>query len=263
MSSGLVPVVEIFGPTIQGEGPLIGSQCHFIRFGGCDFKCGWNEDTQSWGGFVCDSLHAVLPLEVRKAERLDAHTIISRTRLLRGNPGWVVLSGGNPLLHELDEVVSGLHSKGFKVSVETQGTLYKPWLVTVDQIVISPKPPSSHMEYRIKDLVTFLDHIRDDREGDFTRWSRVAIKIPILNSGDIDFARDVARAVSLPIYLSVTNVHNMYPLNGSPTSHVDTREDLLERYRWIHARISEDPVLSRVSLLPQLHVLVWGNDRGR
>ena len=41
-------IAEIFGPTIQGEGVLIGEPTVFIRAGGCDYRCSW-----------CDSLHAV------------------------------------------------------------------------------------------------------------------------------------------------------------------------------------------------------------
>jgi 7-carboxy-7-deazaguanine synthase len=47
------PVVEVFGPTIQGEGALAGLPTLFVRFGGCDYRCSW-----------CDSLLAVLPEQV-------------------------------------------------------------------------------------------------------------------------------------------------------------------------------------------------------
>src|SRR3954464_7540281 len=53
-----IAVVEIFGPTIQGEGPLAGSKTMFIRFGGCDYRCK-----------MCDSLHAVIPSAVKKNAR--------------------------------------------------------------------------------------------------------------------------------------------------------------------------------------------------
>ena len=55
------PVVEVFGPTIQGEGELAGVPTAFVRFGGCDYRCTW-----------CDSLHAVLPEDVREAPRMTA-----------------------------------------------------------------------------------------------------------------------------------------------------------------------------------------------
>ena len=45
-----IRISEIFGPTVQGEGALIGKPTVFVRTGGCDFRCSW-----------CDTLHAVLP----------------------------------------------------------------------------------------------------------------------------------------------------------------------------------------------------------
>ena len=77
------PVVEIFGPTVQGEGPDAGVPAYFVRFGGCDFRCSW-----------CDSMHAVDPAEVRaNAERLTAPS--DRRAVLRAwrrGPELVVLS---------------------------------------------------------------------------------------------------------------------------------------------------------------------------
>ena len=46
--SSVIRISEIFGPTIQGEGALIGQPTVFVRTGGCDYRCSW-----------CDSLHAV------------------------------------------------------------------------------------------------------------------------------------------------------------------------------------------------------------
>src|SRR6202046_1496627 len=45
-----IRISEIFGPTVQGEGPLIGRPTVFVRTAGCDYRCAW-----------CDTLYAVLP----------------------------------------------------------------------------------------------------------------------------------------------------------------------------------------------------------
>ena len=50
MMKDQILISEIFGPTIQGEGPLIGIPTIFVRTGSCDYRCSW-----------CDSLYAVLP----------------------------------------------------------------------------------------------------------------------------------------------------------------------------------------------------------
>src|SRR3954464_167518 len=80
-----IGVVEIFGPTIQGEGPLAGSKTMFVRLGGCDYRC-----------TSCDSLHAVIPSAVKKHARyLTAEEITDELVRLRGISGteWVTLSG--------------------------------------------------------------------------------------------------------------------------------------------------------------------------
>src|SRR3954451_22196690 len=114
----LIPVVEIFGPTIQGEGAEAGVPTRFVRVGGCDFRCSW-----------CDTMYAVDPEVVRAtAEKLSSQEIVGRVASLDGHPRWVTISGGNPALHNLDDVVSGLHAAGFRVSVETQGSRWASWL---------------------------------------------------------------------------------------------------------------------------------------
>src|SRR4051794_10337522 len=106
-----LPVVEIFGPTVQGEGPDAGVPAYFVRFGGCDWRCTW-----------CDSMHAVDPAEVRaNAERLTVEQIVERVGRLSPGPRLVVLSGGNPALLELGALVVELHAQDLRVAVETQG----------------------------------------------------------------------------------------------------------------------------------------------
>src|SRR3954449_11904275 len=85
------PVIEIFGPTIQGEGAEAGLPTHFVRLGGCDYRCAW-----------CDTMYAVDPRTVRaRSESLPATEIVGRLHELGGHPEWVTLSGGNPALHHL------------------------------------------------------------------------------------------------------------------------------------------------------------------
>ena len=107
-----LPVVEVFGPTIQGEGELAGVPTAFVRFGGCDYRCSW-----------CDSLFAVLPEDVRRAPRMTPAEVAAALAALEGSPEWVTLSGGNPALLELGELVALLHASGRRVTVETQGSV--------------------------------------------------------------------------------------------------------------------------------------------
>src|SRR3954469_6718111 len=142
------PVIEIFGPAIGGEGAEAGLPTHFVRLGGCDYRCAW-----------CDTLYAVDPATVRAAsERLLAAEIVERVQELDGHPEWVTLSGGNPALHRLDALVDRLQDAGFKVAVETQGSVWRPWLAGVGRLTISPKPPSSGMatEIHARQLARFM-----------------------------------------------------------------------------------------------------------
>src|SRR5499427_1549720 len=128
-------ISEIFGPTVQGEGPLIGRPTVFVRTGGCDYRCVW-----------CDTLYAVLP-EHRGEWVLMTPTEIERRidELAINNPVLVTLSGGNPALQPLAPLIELGHAKGHKFAMETQGSVSSPWFTELDWLILSPKPPSSHM----------------------------------------------------------------------------------------------------------------------
>lgn len=82
-----VPVLEVFGPTIQGEGMVIGQKTMFVRTGGCDYRCSWCDSAFTWDG-------------TGKSEPLKAEEIISRLdQIALGKYGHVTISGGNPALH--------------------------------------------------------------------------------------------------------------------------------------------------------------------
>src|SRR3954451_15031820 len=145
------PVIEIFGPTIQGEGAEAGLPTHFVRLGGCDFRCSW-----------CDTMYAVDPVQVRaRSRRLDGAHIADAVAAPAGRPQWVTVSGGNPALHEFGDCVALLQERGFRVAAETQGSLWRDWLSALDRLTISPKPPSSGMATPAnrQKFVGFLSHL--------------------------------------------------------------------------------------------------------
>lgn len=236
-----IPVVEIFGPTIQGEGLDAGKTAYFIRFGGCDFKCSW-----------CDSMHAVDPIEVRKAERLYVAEIRDRLFALDTPPtnsSIIVLSGGNPVLHDLSLLVDLLHTDDLLVAVETQGTIWKDWLNNVDSLVISPKPPSSGMNYSVALLNKFTSKI--DKE------TNMGIKIVVGDDADYEFAVSMRIAYpKTPFYLSVLNDA------GSDVESFNLA-DVLTKYKWLCEKVSYDSRMNGVRVFPQLHTLAWGAEVGR
>jgi len=244
------PVIEVFGPTIQGEGAMAGRPTHFIRMGGCDYRCHW-----------CDTEYAVIPEQVRKnAKKLTYLEITEQVMALPQGPEWVTLSGGNPALHQLDSVVIDLHRNQFKVAVETQGSMWKPWLTKVDQLTISPKPPSSRM-HSIKNL-QLLEEFMESMMQQYPIESRVCLKIPVIGDEDYEFAIMVhGRYKKVPFYFSV--VTKMGGLYGDfAEGEIDTRDTLLDRYRWLAERIAGDARARTTTALPQLHALLWGHGRG-
>jgi 7-carboxy-7-deazaguanine synthase len=235
-----LPVVEVFGPTIQGEGPCAGRPAYFVRFGGCDFRCVW-----------CDSGHAVEPAAVRQARRLSVSQILASLQQLPKGPRLVVLTGGNPALFELGELVGLLQTTEFEVAVETQGSIWRDWLINVNQLVVSPKPPSSGMvsPEHSRALERFLGRLQGRPPGS------TALKIVIFDAHDLKFAEaQHARAPSLPLML----------LAGTDVglSEKETLARLRARFRWLCEMTARNPNLSRARVLPQLQVIAWGNVRG-
>jgi len=223
-------VVEIFGPTIQGEGLLIGRQTHFVRFGGCDFRCVW-----------CDSLHAVLPAEVRRNSiMMNPEEIVEELKARRRAP-YVTISGGNPAIQALGTFIAKLRHAGFKSVIETQGTKLPYWMSDVDVVVVSPKPPSSGMPTDF----TLLDA--------YMKLGQSHLKIVVFNDDDYDYARHI-RAL-YPDKVMFLSVGNNVGFDGPL--------DLIERLKWlVEDKLLIDNEMQDVIPLPQLHTLIWGNRQG-
>jgi 7-carboxy-7-deazaguanine synthase len=234
------PVIEIFGPTIQGEGAEAGLPTHFIRLGGCDYRCVW-----------CDTMYAVDPRAVREtARRMTDEEVVQEVEDLPGRPEWVTISGGNPALHHLAGVVDRLHAAGYKLAVETQGSSrWRPWLQRVDRLTVSPKPPSSGM-------------VSDSHDAAFERFmhaaeamaDRLVLKVVCFDEADVRWAkRRVAPWSHVRVFFSA----------GTPVPPPeDIRTALASSYRWLCERVAGDPALAGVRVLPQLHVVAWGEATG-
>jgi len=120
ISTQLLPVMEHFY-TIQGEGSHQGKAAYFIRLGGCDVGCVWCDVKDSWDA----SKH---PLE--SIEMLTDIVAATPTKL-------VVITGGEPLLHDLTALTASLQAKGFETNIETSGS--SPLSGNWDWICLSPK----------------------------------------------------------------------------------------------------------------------------
>lgn len=185
---GSIRISEIFGPTVQGEGPLIGRPTVFVRTGGCDYRCRW-----------CDTLYAVLP-EFREDWTLMTPTAILReVERLSGTARVLVsLSGGNPALQPLAPLIEQGHQKGHTFALETQGSVAQPWFAALDWLILSPKPPSSGMA---TDWQALDDCVAAAKSG-----TQRVVKVAVFDDGDYRYAQLVAnRYPALPVYLQVGN----------------------------------------------------------
>ncbi len=99
------PVMEIFH-TVQGEGLYSGQAACFIRLGGCDVGCAWCDVKESWDA----SVHPQ-----RSAADLAAEADSHPARI-------VVVTGGEPLMHDLTPLTDALRARGLRTHLETSGT---------------------------------------------------------------------------------------------------------------------------------------------
>ncbi|TVX85160.1 7-carboxy-7-deazaguanine synthase QueE [Paenibacillus agilis] len=240
--SGRLPVLEIFGPTVQGEGLLIGQKTMFVRTAGCDYRCSWCDSAFTWDGSAKDEIKMLTAEQVwEQLQQLAAERF-----------SHVTLSGGNPaLLPQLGELVYLLQQRGVRTAVETQGSKWQPWLAEIDDVTVSPKPPSSGMNTDWERLDEVMDHLS------YAERTTVCLKVVVFNEEDLHYA---------------ITVHERYPAvpfvlqTGNDAVQADEDmalvESLLRRYEWLIEQVAAESRLNDARVLPQLHTLVWGNKRG-
>jgi 7-carboxy-7-deazaguanine synthase len=152
-----LPVMEHFY-TLQGEGFHQGRAAYFIRLGGCDVGCVWCDVKDSWDA----TKHPQMTIENLKLKIKDTPTEI------------VVITGGEPLMHNLDELTKELRAAGLKTNIETSGAY--PLSGSWDWICLSPKK----FKAPLPEVVPFANEL----------------KVVIFNKSDFDWAEKYAAMVS-------------------------------------------------------------------
>ncbi|MRJ08736.1 7-carboxy-7-deazaguanine synthase QueE [Ornithobacterium rhinotracheale] len=157
MNAGkLLPIMEDFY-TLQGEGAHTGAASYFIRIGGCDVGCHWCDVKESWEA----GKHPLTPVD-ELVERASQHAKM------------IVITGGEPLMWNLDYLTQKLKEKGCQIHIETSGS--HPLSGTLDWICLSPKKrllPKQEVLERASEL-----------------------KVIIFNHHDFKFAEEYAAKVS-------------------------------------------------------------------
>ena len=157
-----LPVMEHFY-TLQGEGFHQGKAAYFIRLGGCDVGCVWCDVKDSW--------------DAEKHPRLNIESLKSKVKETPAEI--VVVTGGEPLMHDLDELTKELQSAGLKTNIETSGaySLSGSW----DWICLSPKK----FKAPLPEIIPLANEL----------------KIVVFNKSDFDWAEKYAGLVSSPCKL--------------------------------------------------------------
>lgn len=149
--NGRVDLHSVFD-TIQGEGPFAGTPAVFVRLAGCNLRCPW-----------CDTDYT------SKRQLVAPSALVERVAALRpatSSPRaykrpLVVITGGEPFRQNLGPLVLALHLAGYRVQVETNGTLFDPkFPYKLATIVCSPKTGRIHgeLEPHLAALKYVLDH---------------------------------------------------------------------------------------------------------
>jgi Organic radical activating enzymes len=228
-------VSEVFGPTIQGEGPYAGRLAYFIRLAGCNLSCSWCDTPWTWDGDRFDlraESREILPEWI--GDTIPADSL-------------VVLTGGEPLLQQESTgwslLMAQARTHGYKIHVETNGTILPGWLSlsVVHAWIVSPK------------LANAGSHRGHQSPLMAAGWTAVArryeahLKIVCETVGDVDLAAKLA--ADLGWHLG----HVWIMPQGA------TREVLLERW----PALVERAVTLGLNATQRLHILTWEDQRGR
>jgi len=155
--SASLPVMEHFY-TLQGEGFHQGKAAYFIRLGGCDVGCVWCDVKDSW--------------DANKHPLFEVRSL--RFEVAKTPAKIVVITGGEPLMHNLNELTKELQAAGLKTHIETSGAypLSGQW----DWICLSPKK----FKAPLPEIVPIANEL----------------KIVVFNKSDFDWAEKYAAQVS-------------------------------------------------------------------
>lgn len=231
MTVSELTVCEAFGPTFQGEGPSCGRLAVFIRLSSCNLSCCWCDTPWTWKWTDYDRAAEQHPMQVKDvlawAQTTAAHLF--------------VVTGGEPLIQRdaLVELVVGLLADGAEVEIETNGTIAPPDALLVDGVCfnVSAKLANSGLARKRR--------IRDETLRRFAECGRARFKFVARELVDLDEISELETAYGLaPVWVMPEGITEHTMIAGM--------------------RAMADEVIARGwNLTPRLHVLLWGDARGR
>jgi 7-cyano-7-deazaguanosine (preQ0) biosynthesis protein QueE len=231
-------VNEVFGPTLQGEGPALGVPAVFLRLAGCNLACVWCDTPYSWDWTRFDKgaeVHRMTTAEV--AAEVMAHTPIGPNPL-------VVVSGGEPMLQQ--PALAALFSESgsdvgplFRVHIETAGTKapIPEWERLVEQFVVSPKLAHSGNPLDKRYVPDALRRLNDTGKA---AWKFVV--------------QDVQQLDEVADFVANNYLHGLVyimPEGATP-----------ERLAETGPAIADAVIARGWQFTPRLHIMLWGTKRG-
>lgn len=242
-SDPMLRVAEVFGPTLQGEGPGAGRPAVFVRLSGCNLDCAWCDTPFTWdwtgkNGTAYD--------QATESTRVPVSELVDQVRVLSlGMPvkPAVVITGGEPMVQRAaaSELAARLVASGYRVEVETNGT--RGGIGFPDEVAfnVSPKLASSGIDPARAIQSDVLDWY-------VTRGAAHACFKFV--AADLDALEEVDRVVAA-VGIPPGMVWVMPEGRDAGTVNAG-------------ARLLAEGVIARgYNLSHRLHVLLWGDERGR
>jgi 7-carboxy-7-deazaguanine synthase len=201
--------------------------------------------------------------------------LIPHVRDFVGHTEWITLSGGNPCIwEELGHLVFalGIDPAGpqKKFALETQGTIWQNWVPWCTKVTVSPKGPGMGEKFEPEKFDRFVQELRGNRKPWHPGFS---VKVPVFDQRDLEFVVSLLQTwpqLAPVMFLSIGNIFPPAPAKRgadgeiqADISYEEFVQQVLKSYRTILEDVMQDPRLSSVRVLPQLHTLLWGNAKGR
>lgn len=228
-------VAAIFGPTIQGEGPSAGQVAAFLRLGGCNLCCAWCDEPQTW-----DSRRFDLRAELA---RTNIEVILSR--LLARDTPMIVITGGEPLLHQHQPawrtLIGELYRAGKHIEIETNGTI-EPDAHTVARVArfnVSPKLANSGMSQARR--------LNPDALRALEETGKAIFKFVCRDAADVDEVAVTIAAQQIPHARTW-----VMPEGTTPQAVTGAL-----------ALITDRALAHRFNVTGRMHIMLWGDRRGR
>lgn len=223
---------EIFC-SVQGEGVNIGKPAVFLRLGLCNLKCSWCDTKYAWDWKTYNPKEQLVEMPLEDVER----------EILRHNRKYLVVTGGEPMIQQkrLIPLLEHLESNGFFIEIETNGTIVpdQRLLNLVDYWSVSPKLQNSGNSQSLREVPECYRL--------FASITSCHFKYVIQNEYDFKEVQTIA------------DKYGLVPEKIILMPEAQNREDLLSRSRWlVELCKAQDYIFST-----RLHILLWGNERGK